>query len=94
MNNHKETVDQIIKLKNQKYFCAIFQLEDSNINLSSGEEDPHKKLILKVHPDKNIKLYKNANAVEKARTNEALRTLTELKKGNYELAKINTTDVF
>ena len=68
MNNHKETVDQIIKLKNQKYFCTIFQLEDSNINLSSGEEDfksSYKKLILKVHLDKNIKLYKNANAVEK-----------------------------
>ena len=39
-------------------------------------------------------MYRNANAVEKDRTNEALRTLTELKKGNYELAKINTTDVF
>ena len=39
-------------------------------------------------------MYRNANAVEKDRTNEALRTLTELKKGNYKLAKINTTDVF
>ena len=39
-------------------------------------------------------MYRNANAVEKDRTNEALRTLTELKKGKFKLAKINTTDVF
>ena len=54
MNNYNETVDLIIKLKNQKDFCAISQLEDSNINLSFGEEDfksSYFKLILKVHPD-------------------------------------------
>ena len=58
MNNHNETIDRVIELKNQKQFCAIFQLEDPRINRFSDEEDfqlSYRKLLLKVHPDKNIK---------------------------------------
>ena len=91
MNNHNETIDRVIELKNQKQFCAIFQLEDSRINRFSDEEDfqlSYRKLLLKVYPDKNI----NNNVVKEV--NEALRTLTELRNGKFKLAKIDTTDVF
>ena len=92
MNNHNETIDRVIELKNQKQFCAIFQLEDSRINRFSDEDDfqlSYRKLLLKVYPDKNIN-----NNLKEEEAKEVFILLRELKKGKFKLAKIDTTRVF